>query len=125
MLIFYRIIILILIIISPIIILYRIFKNKEHHKRFFEKFAIPSKKKINGKLVWIHGSSVGEILSVMPIIEKLEKRNHIKQILLTSSTLSSSKVFQKFKFSRIHNIYYCISKCNNIIGFILHKYLKI
>ena len=106
MLIFYRIIILILIIISPIIILYRIFKNKEHHKRFFEKFAIPSKKKINGKLVWIHGSSVGEILSVMPIIEKLEKRNHIKQILLTSSTLSSSKVFQKFKFKKtIHQFF--------------------
>ena len=45
MLIIYQLIISLLLIISPLIIFYRISKNKEDPKRFKEKFAIPSKKK--------------------------------------------------------------------------------
>ena len=61
MFVLYQIIISLLIITSLIIILFRIIKNKEDKKRYVEKFSIPSKKKIEGKLIWFHGSSVGEI----------------------------------------------------------------
>ena len=37
----------------------------------------------------------------MPLIKKLEKNKNIKQILITSNTLSSSKVIQKYKFKKI------------------------
>ena len=47
----YQIIISLIIIISPIIIIVRILKNKEDKNRFKEKFSIPTKKRINGKLV--------------------------------------------------------------------------
>ena len=67
--------------ISPIIIIYRILKNKEHKTRFIEKFSI-FKKKNNGKLIWFHGASVGEILSIIPLIENYEKDKSINQILL-------------------------------------------
>ena len=75
MFVLYQIIISLLIITSPIIILFRIIKNKEDKKRYVEKFSIPSKKKIEGKLIWFHGSSVGEILSVIPLIKFYEKKN--------------------------------------------------
>ena len=37
----------------------------------------------------------GEIQSVIPLIEKFEKNKKIKQILVTSNTVSSSKIIQK------------------------------
>ena len=102
----YQLILLVLIFFSPIIFLFRILKNKEHKKRFTEKFSLPSKKRSNGKLIWFHGASVGEILSIIPIIKNYEKDKNINQILLTTSTLSSSKVLGKFKFKKtIHQFY--------------------
>ncbi len=102
----YRIIINFIIILSPLIILIRLLKKKEHPIRFKEKFCFFSKKRGQGKLVWFHVASVGEILSIIPLIEKLEKNKNINRILITSSTLSSSNIFLKFKFKKtIHQFF--------------------
>ena len=102
----YQIIISIIIIISPFVIIYRIFKNKEDKKRFKEKFAINTKNRNKGNLIWFHGASVGEILSIVPLIKNYEKNKSINQILITTSTLSSSKIVKKFKFKKtIHQFY--------------------
>ena len=102
----YQIVISILLIFSPIIILLRIFKNKEDKIRFVEKFSITTKKRSRGKLIWFHGASVGEILSVIPLIKNYEKNKFIDQILITSSTLSSAKIIKKYKFKKtIHQFY--------------------
>ncbi len=96
----------IILLISPIIIILRIFKNKEDQKRFVEKFSIPSKRRKNGTLIWFHACSVGEVLSIIPLIKYYEKNNNVNQILITTSTLSSSKVLKKFKFKKtIHQFY--------------------
>ena len=102
----YRILINLIILISPLIILVRLIKNKEDKSRFKEKFCFFTKKRGKGNLIWFHGSSVGEILSVIPLIEKLEKKKSINKILVTSSTLSSSKVLSKFKLKKtIHQFF--------------------
>jgi len=106
MLLIYRIVINLIVIISPIIILFRLFKKKEDPIRFKEKFCFFSKKRSKGKLIWFHGASVGEILSVIPLIEKLEKNKNISQILLTSNTLSSSKIISNLKLKKtIHQFF--------------------
>ncbi len=102
----YRLLINLIILLSPIIIIFRLIKKKEDLLRFKEKFCLFSKKKRNGNLIWFHGASVGEVKSIVPLIEKLEKEKKISQILVTSSTLSSSKVFKNFKFKKtIHQFF--------------------
>ena len=106
MLIIYRLLINLAILFSPIIILIRLIKKKEDFKRFKEKFCFFSEKRKSGKLIWFHGASVGEVKSIVPLIEKLEKEKKINQILITSSTLSSSKIFKKFKFKKtVHQFF--------------------
>ena len=106
MIVFYRILINIVLLISPFIILLRIIKKKEHPSRFKEKFCFFSKKKIKNNLIWFHGASVGEILSVIPLIEKFEKDKNIHQILITSNTLSSSKIISNLGLKKtIHQFF--------------------
>ena len=100
MLIIYQLIVSLLLIISPVIIFYRINKNKEDPKRYKEKFAVPSKIRKKGKLIWFHGASVGELYSIIPIIKNYEKNKSINQILITSSTLSSSKNLKNLNLKR-------------------------
>ena len=119
MLFLYRILINLTLLISPLIVIFRLIKKKEHPIRFIEKFTIFSKKRTSGKLIWLHGSSVGELLSIMPLIEKLEKNKNISQILITSSTLSSSKVFEKFKLKKTIHQFFPIDS-----NFLINRFLN-
>ncbi len=106
MFIVYDLLNLILLIFSPLIFLTRYFFGKEDKKRFKEKFCLFSKRNNSRETIWIHGASVGEILSIIPIIKELEKDKNIKKILLTSSTTSSASVVLKFKFKKTVHQYY-------------------
>ena len=101
MFVIYQLLLTLIILFSPIIILFRIFKGKEDILRFKEKFCLFSKKRNTGKLIWFHGSSVGELMSVLPILVKYDRDKSFDQILVTSSTLSSSKILQKYNFRKV------------------------
>ena len=102
----YRILTNLILLFSPLIILIRLLKRKEHPKRFKEKFSIHTKKRLSGKLIWFHGASVGEILSIIPLIKKLEGKKNIKQILVTSNTLSSSGILSNLKLKKtVHQFF--------------------
>ena len=96
----YNFLINLIVFFSPAIIISRILSKKEDPKRFLEKFAISSSRRKIGNLIWFHSVSVGELLSIVPIIKELEKKNYVSQILVTSSTLSSAKLFTKFNFKK-------------------------
>ena len=106
MFIVYDLLNLILLIFSPLILIIRFFLGKEDKKRFKEKFCLFSNRNNSKETIWIHGASVGEILSIIPIIKELEKDKKIKKILLTSSTTSSASVVLKFKFKKTVHQYY-------------------
>ena len=116
----YRLFIYLIIILSPIIIVFRILNNKENPKRFLEKFGYIKKKRKVGNLIWFHGASVGELKSIIPILIELEKNINIKQILVTSNTLSSSKVLEKYKFKKVVHQFFPVDDYYIIKNFINH-----
>ena len=115
---FYNILTNLAIIISPAIIIYRILKGKEDIKRVGEKFCIYSQKK-NKRKIWIHAASVGELMSIVPVIQKLEKNKKIKNILLSTSTTSSAKIFKKQKLKKTTHVYFPLD--NN---YIVKRFIK-
>ena len=115
----YRVFTNLIILISPIIILFRLIKKKEELLSVSEKFCIYSKNN-NLKSIWFHAASVGELMSILPIIDKLERNKKIKQILVTTTTISSAKIFQKKKFKKTHHKYYPLDT-----NFLTNKFIRV
>jgi 3-deoxy-D-manno-octulosonic-acid transferase len=116
----YRIFINLIFILSPLIVLFRLFKKKEDFIRFKEKLGFFKKDRCKGKLIWFHGASVGEFQSIVPLLEKLDKSKKIDQILITSNTLSSSKIISKIKLKKISHQFFPIDNNSIVKKFINH-----
>ena len=107
----YKILINLVFFFSPLIIIFRLFKGKEDQLRFKEKIGFFSKKRNKGNLIWFHGASVGEIQSIIPLVERFEKNKEIQQILITSNTVSSSIIIKNLKFKKTLHQFFPID-CN-------------
>ena len=104
----YQLFISFLIILSPIIFFVRVLKGKEDIKRLDEKFFFKKKINVKGNTIWFHAASIGEFLSIVPLIHELEKINNINRILVTTTTLSSSKIFKNYKFKKTNHQFFPI-----------------
>ena len=107
----YKILINLVFFFSPLIIIFRLFKGKEDQLIFKEKIGFFSKKRNKGNLIWFHGASVGEIQSIIPLVERFEKNKEIQQILITSNTVSSSIIIKNLKFKKTLHQFFPID-CN-------------
>ena len=106
---FYQTLTLILYPILIILIFIRKLIFKESLISFKEKLFPQKNRIIRKKVIWFHGASIGEVNSIIPIINILLK-NKNNFILITSTTLSSGAILRD-KFSKNKNI--------------IHKYLPL
>ena len=98
MLFIYRCLTFLLFPLFIILIYFRSFFKKEDHLRFKEKIFSSSfnlNKNKEKKLIWFHVASIGELLSILPLIEEINNTNKNVDFLVTSVTLSSAKLLEK------------------------------
>ncbi len=89
-----------------IIIKKRRARGKEHPKRLNEKKGITDKIRPEGKLIWIHGASVGESQSALILINMLLKNYDDMHILITTGTLTSAQLMEnKLPPKALHQFY--------------------
>lgn len=66
--------------------------GKEDWARLNERLGISGKARPEGRLIWVHGASVGESLSALPLIEKLLEH---ATVLVTSGTVTSAAMMSQ------------------------------
>lgn len=77
-------------------LMWRLYKGKEDRSRFRERLGISTRiPRPRGKLVWLHGASVGETISILPLIDELRSTPNPPRILLTSGTRTSAALMAK------------------------------
>ena len=116
-----------MIIFYPLIILitfFRIFLKKEDSKRYKEKIFsshFKVKRDHSRKLIWFHAASIGEFKSILPIIEKLNSSLEGNDFLITTSTLSSSKIATE-ELKRYKNVYHRFFPFD--VSFLINNFLQ-
>ncbi len=69
---------------------FRVAQGKEDPVRLDERFGFPSRARPPGRLIWMHGASLGETLSLLPLVERFIQRG--AEVLVTSGTVASAQL---------------------------------
>ncbi len=70
----------------------RMSQGKEDRERFGERLGQPGLARPEGPLIWVHGASIGESLSLLPLIERLLEDDPGRHILVTTGTVTSARL---------------------------------
>ncbi len=72
---------------------WRLRKGKEDAARIGERRGAPSVQRPPGPLVWAHAASVGELLAIIQLIDRIHARGF--SVLLTSGTVTAAKLAER------------------------------
>ena len=121
---FYRAFTFVLYPLLILLIFLRKFSKKEDNKRYKEKIFSSHfniQRKQNFKLFWFHAASIGELKSILPVINELSKKKSHLEFLITTVTLSSSLIAEKElkKFSNAKHRFFPLD-----VNFLINRFLN-
>ncbi|TCS18195.1 3-deoxy-D-manno-octulosonic acid transferase [Caulobacter sp. BK020] len=80
---------------APLLLGHRAKAGKEDRARLHERLGRPQTPRPDGVLVWLHGASVGESLSILPLVERLRAERPGVAVLVTSGTVTSAQLLAR------------------------------
>ena len=94
------------IVLSPLTCIYlvaRILSGKEDSNRFRERLGVPTLDRDSSqKLIWVHCASVGESMSVLPMIKRLARTKDTKVLVTTGTVTSAALMAEKLPKNAFH-----------------------
>jgi 3-deoxy-D-manno-octulosonic-acid transferase len=87
---------------TPIFLGRRLKRGKEHHQRLSERRGEAGILRPDGPLVWLHGASVGELASVLPLIDRIRARG-IAMLVTTGTVTSGGLAEQRLPQGVVHH----------------------
>ena len=110
-------------IAGPLIDLYLRYRKKigkEDPKRFNERLGHASFPRPSGSLIWVHAASIGEVISVLPMIEKIVTKYSDINVLITTGTVTSAKMLENKMPERTFHQYVPIDRLITVNRFLDH-----
>lgn len=81
--------------LAPRLLDARVKKGKEDAVRVDERLGVSRLARPDGDLVWLHGVSVGETLSLLPVVERFVKSRPDLTVIVTSGTVTSADLLAR------------------------------
>lgn len=85
-------------LLTPLVfmlMLVRIWRGREERDRFHERLGKTDIVRPDGPLLWVHGASVGEVVSHLIVIEKVRRARPALNLLLTTGTINGRKMLER------------------------------
>lgn len=98
-------------LLSPLFVLRLLVKSVNepgYRRQWWRRFALgmPSRVRSGDGLVWVHAVSVGELLAVAPLVERMLQEWPDKAVLITNTTPTGSEQTQKLFGGRVEHTWF-------------------
>lgn len=102
LLLLFRLLALLLTPLLLAVLIWRLLLGKEDPRRLGERLGLSRYRRPSGQLVWLHAASVGEMISLLPLLQQLDRVSGLSLLLTTGSRSSAELARRRLTAGVVH-----------------------